>query len=632
MPQEAGCRGLDHSAQVATGQPLLYSRSSSSVVSKTGRVADDTVAGESGVAVSGQGPPEAAKGSSAAHGELVPVQMLIQYAYCRRLGYLRYAHGESVDNEYIVDGRFKHRNVDRPAGGAKVARDADGEDGGGGHGGKPGDPIRAHAMTLSDDRLGMVAKTDLVEFRGKCATPVEYKRGTVPDTPEMTYLDHRVHVCALGLLLRANGYECSGGVVYYIGSKRRIDVPLNAELEAETLRLLDDLRRDAASDTMPPPLVDSPKCPGCSMVGICLPDETNLLGGGEPDRVTPDQVRRMYPIRSDAVALYVQEQGARIGKSGDCLVVRRKDSDPQTYKLIDVSEVVVYGNVQVTTQAIREMCARSIPLCYLSYGGWYAGMVTGASHKNVHLRIAQHKKYADPGGSMAIAREIVYGKIRNCATLLRRNGPKEREDVEAAVASLEGLAERARREAGYEELLGLEGLAARTYFGQFRSMIKADGAEFDFEGRNRRPPRDMVNAILSFLYSLLVRDASVAVGAVGFDPHLGYLHRPKYGKPALALDMIEEFRPIVADSTCIRAINNGEVGAGDTVRSGLGVNLTASGRRAVIEAYSRRMDSQVTHPLLGYPASYKRVLVTQARLLARHLLGEIPSYPAFRTR
>ena len=600
--------------------------------------AEQTVSAASTLAASnassGSTPLESigAKSGGGEHGDLVPVQMLVQYAYCRRLGYLRYAHGESVDNEYIVDGRFKHRNVDRPAGGTKVAQAAGG-DGADAAKAEPGYPIRAHAMTLSDERLGMVAKTDMVEFSGKCATPVEYKRGTVPNTPEMTYLDHRVHVCALGLLLRANGYECSRGVVYYIGSKRRIDVTIDAGLEAETLRLLGDLRRDAASSSPPPPLVDSPKCPGCSMVGICLPDETNLLGGdGELDRVTPEQVRRMYPIRSDAVALYVQEQGARIGKSGDCLVVRRKDSDPQTYKLIDVSEVVVYGNVQATTQALREMCARSIPLCYMTYGGWFSGMVTGASHKNVHLRIAQHKKYADAAGSMAIAREIVYGKVRNCATLLRRNGPKGAEAAESAVATLEVLAERARRETGYEELLGLEGLAARTYFGQFGTMIKADGTEFDFGGRNRRPPRDMVNAILSFLYSLLVRDASVAVGAVGFDPHLGYLHRPKYGKPALALDMVEEFRPIVADSTCIRAINNGEVGASDTVKSGLGVNLNASGRRAVIEAYSRRMDSQVTHPLLGYPASYKRVLVTQARLLAKHLLGEIPSYPAFRTR
>ena len=584
-----------------------------------------------GPALQGAAGPGGAGGP--AHGELLPVHMLVQYAYCRRLGYLRYVHGESVDNEYIVDGRFKHRNVDRPAGGKKVARAAEEGGGGGGEGGRPGDSIRAQAMVLSDERLGLVAKPDLVELDGGRATPVEYKRGTVPDTPERTYLDHRVHVCALALLLRANGYECDKGAVYYLGSKRRVDVPIDAGLEAETLRLAGDLRGDAASSSMPPPLVDSPKCPGCSMVGICLPDETNLLADGAgPDRVTPDRVRRMYPLRSDAVTLYVQEQGAKVTKSGDCLVVRRRDSGPQTYKLIDVSEVVVYGNVQVTTQALREMCARSIPVCYLTYGGWLAGTVTGAAHKNVHLRMAQHEKYADARGSMAIAREIVYGKIRNSATLLRRNGPRESGPVEAAVLRLEGLAERARRETRYEELLGVEGLAARTYFEQFGSMIKAEGAEFDFEGRNRRPPRDLVNAILSFLYSLLVRDAYVVASAVGLDPHLGYLHRPKYGKPALVLDLIEEFRPIVADSTCIRAINNGEVGAGDAVRSGLGVNLGPSGRRAVIAAYSRRMDAQVTHPLLGYAASYKRVLMTQARLLAKHLLGEIPSYPAFRTR
>ena len=163
-------------------------------------------------------------------------------------------------------------------------------------------------------------------------------------------------------------------------------------------------------------------------------------------------------------------------------------------------------------------------------------------------------------------------------------------------------------------------------------MVKGTWAEFDFAGRNRRPPRDIVNAILSFLYSLLVRDAVVAVSGVGLDPHLGFLHRPKHGKPALVLDLIEEFRPLVADSVCIRCINGGEVGPSDAVRTGVGVNLTPDGRRTVIEAYGRRMDSQATHPLLGYAVSYRRILETQARLLSRHLTGEIPSYPTFRTR
>lgn len=267
--------------------------------------------------------------------ELIPLSALVQHAYCRRLGYLKYVDGESHDNEFIVDGRYKHRNVDRPAGMTRVA-DSAGAAKGHKKGNNDGYELHARTLTLSDGRLGLIGKLDLLEADGRTATPVEYKRGKVPDTPEHTYLDHRVHVCGQALLLRANGYECDRGIVYYIGSKKRIEVKIDKELEDETLRIADDLRRIAESPDAPPPLVDSPKCPGCSMVGICLPDEVNLLAGHDERHVTKDQVRRMYPLRNDAVPLYVQEQWATVGKSGDCLVVRRKGGDPEHFKLIDV--------------------------------------------------------------------------------------------------------------------------------------------------------------------------------------------------------------------------------------------------------------------------------------------------------
>ena len=560
--------------------------------------------------------------------DLIPVERLARFAYCRRLGYLEQGQGEFAHNELTVDGHYKHRNVDKSAGGRKMAGAAAAApepDGGP----ADGSAVQAHSVMLSDERLGLVGKLDMVEMDGKVAVPVEYKRRTVPDTPERTHLEHRVQVCAQSLLLRANGYTCTRGAVYYIGSKQRVGVDIDDRLVAETLQLLDDFRTVLSSGEIPPPLEDSPKCPPCSLVGICLPDEVHLLAA-DP-KITRDQVRRMYPVRDDAVTLYVQEQGARITKSGECLVVKRREGDPQTIRLIEVSDVAVYGNVQVTTQAIREMCDRGIPLCFMTYGGWLTGTVTPMAGRNVDLRTAQHEKFASAGGSMAIARQIVHGKIKNSATLLRRNGGKA-DGVARALGQLDELAGRALVERRYEALLGLEGLAARTYFGQFRSMLKGTWAEFDFEGRNRRPPRDLVNAMLSFLYSLLVRDATVAIIGVGLDLHMGFLHRPKHGKPSLALDLIEEFRPLVADSVCITCVNGGAVGPSDAVRTGVGVNLTPSGRRAVIEAYSRRMDTQVTHPLLGYAASYRRILETQARLLSRHLTGEIPSYPAFRTR
>ena len=163
-------------------------------------------------------------------------------------------------------------------------------------------------------------------------------------------------------------------------------------------------------------------------------------------------------------------------------------------------------------------------------------------------------------------------------------------------------------------------------------MIKGRSLEFDFRGRNRRPPRDPVNAVLSFLYAMLIKQAMVMAFTVGFDPYLGFYHQPRYGKPALALDLVEEFRPLIADSVCLSLINNGELGPEHFITRGDAAGLTQNGRRKVIEAYERRMDTLVTHPLFGYAVSYRRILEIQARLLSRHLLGELPAYPVFRTR
>ena len=183
-----------------------------------------------------------------------------------------------------------------------------------------------------------------------------------------------------------------------------------------------------------------------------------------------------------------------------------------------------------------------------------------------------------------------------------------------------------------ETLLGIEGAAARTYFSEFEGMTKSKSLEFDFQGRNRRPPRDPVNAVLSFLYAMLIKQATVTALAVGFDPYLGFYHQPKYGKPALALDLVEEFRPLIADSVCLTLINNGELGSGHFIVRGNAAALTQNGRRKVIEASERRMDTLVTHPLFGYSVSYRRILEIQTRLLSRHLLGELTAYPVFRTR
>ena len=250
-------------------------------------------------------------------------------------------------------------------------------------------------------------------------------------------------------------------------------------------------------------------------------------------------------------------------------------------------------------------------------------------HKNVELRCRQYMGAMTPETALPIARQMVFGKIKNCRTLLRRN---HREPPAAILAELDRLADRAQLAPSLDTLLGIEGAAARTYFSEFRGMIKAKSLDFDFQGRNRRPPRDPVNAVLSFLYAMLIKQAMVTAFTVGFDPYLGFYHQPKYGKPSLALDLVEEFRPLIADSVCLTLINNGELGQEHFIVRGDATALTQNGPRKVIEACERRMDTLVTHPLFGYAVSYRRILEIQARLLSRHLLGELSAYPVFRTR
>jgi len=185
-------------------------------------------------------------------------------------------------------------------------------------------------------------------------------------------------------------------------------------------------------------------------------------------------------------------------------------------------------------------------------------------------------------------------------------------------------------------LLGIEGTAARLYFGAFSSMLRPGaglpGEPFSFEGRSRRPPRDPINCLLSYAYSLMTKDLTVIAYAIGFDPYLGFFHRPRFGRPALALDLCEEFRPLVAESVVLNLINNGEISESDFVVRAGGVALTPVGRRAVLRAYERRLDTEIKHPTFGYRLTYRRVFDVQARLLAAHVLGEVPEYVPFTTR
>ncbi|HEU4654089.1 MAG TPA: CRISPR-associated endonuclease Cas1 [Steroidobacteraceae bacterium] len=547
---------------------------------------------------------------------LLPARMVNEYQYCPRLAYLEWVQGEWAESSDTVEGRYAHRRVDRPSGDLPPVDSEDEE------------RIHARSITLSSNRLGLIARMDLVEAEGNRVTPVDYKRGKRPHVPRGAYDPERVQLCVQGLILEEHGYVCEEGVLYFAESRERVRVAFDEELRVLTQNAIDGLRLIAIGGRIPTPLEDSPKCPRCSLVGICLPDEVHSLS---KENVSP---RPLAIAREEALPLYVQARGAKVAKRGETLEVSVEDKVVQTVRLVEVSQLVLMGQVYVTTPTLHELMNREVPVSWHSFGGWFMGHTVGTGHKNVEVRTAQYRTSFDPQACLRIAKGLVTAKIQNQRTFLRRNW-KSSESSEPIIEGFQQDLRGVQRAENLQELLGAEGQAAARYFRNFSAMISRkddESLQFDFEKRNRRPPTDPVNALLSYGYSLLTRAWTTALTAVGFDAYRGFYHQPRYGRPALALDMMEPFRPLIADSSVIQAINNGEVRPSDFLNVAGSVALTDDGRKRFITAFERRMTHEITHPVFGYRINYRRLLELQARLLARHLLGEISEYPNFTTR
>jgi len=278
--------------------------------------------------------------------------------------------------------------------------------------------------------------------------------------------------------------------------------------------------------------------------------------------------------------------------------------------------------------------------------GRFIATLQPAPTKNVMLRVNQFRLFGDPQRALTLAKAAVKAKIANQRTLLMRclrsrsvdepaNGTDNgRGSDEPAARDMADLLQRLDRIADPAVLLGTEGQAAALYFGQFARMIKAPtpGRDFDFASRNRRPPRDPVNALLSFGYAMLLKDCFSALCTVGFDPYCGFYHAGRHGKPSLALDLMEEFRAIIADSVALTLINNGSLTPREFLVWREACQLTEEGRKRFFQAYEQRKATVVTHPVFGYKMSYGRMLEVQARMLAAHVRGDIPGYTGFTVR
>jgi CRISPR-associated protein Cas1 len=559
---------------------------------------------------------------------LIPARMVNEFIYCPRLAYLMWTQGEWSETGDTAEGHRVHARVDRPSAPLPAPQALDAAQ-------MPaGEKIVSRSLTLASATLGVIAKLDVAEAEDGVVTPVDYKRGKRPHVPQGAYEPERVQICLQALLLEEHGYRVEEGAIYYAESRERVRIALDETLRQAARSAVSDLRLTVSQSRIPPPLKDSPKCPRCALVTVCLPDEVRSLTGSS---LAP---RSIAVPPDEALPLIVQSKHARIGKDGETLKITDEERGETQVRLIDISDVALFGNVSISTPALTALFEREIPVTFHSHGGWFRGLAQGIGHRNVEVRTAQYRMSFDEAACLRFARELVAAKIANQRTILRRNWRGTPEERQAALDRLGAARRGADGATTLATLLGIEGDAAAVYFRAFAGLIKppedregaGDLAAFRFDARNRRPPCDPVNAMLSLAYAMLTRHLTITLASVGLDPYRGFYHAPRYGRPALALDIMEPFRAIIADSVVLSAVNTGEVAPNDFVVAITGTALTQAGRRRFVEAFERRLSQETTHPVFGYQVSMRRMLVVQARLLSRFLLGELPSYPHYLPR
>jgi CRISPR-associated protein Cas1 len=549
---------------------------------------------------------------------LMPVRRVHNFLYCPRLFYLQWVEDLFVESAETTSGSAVHKRVDDPS----QLRDQDLD---------LAERAALRSVSVESVALGLTGVVDLIEDTGNGRELLDYKRGSPRrdgNGDPVAKENDAAQIMAYAILLRNEGLEIARAWIYYAAERKRVPVPLTEELENSTRAAITAARAVAASGQCPPPLKDDPRCLHCSAYSICLPNESGYWSGKIPEPPKDKQPPR--PPGDEGEILIVQNARAYVGRRGGEITVTLEKEVLTRHPMEQLHAIYLYGAVQISTQALQGCLERSIPVAYFSPAGRFLGMTSGLPTSGTDARRGQYRLYEEPGMRAKLASRILFAKIHNQRVMLMRNGDAPK-PVIAKLAELRNQAGEGNRT--IDTLRGIEGMAAALYFEHFGTMFKGTAFEnFDFNGRNRRPPKDPVNAMLSQGYSILAKELTGICHAVGLDPFLGFLHQPRYGRPALALDLMEEFRPLIADSVAISLLNRRELDVGDFVRTTRGTFLGDEGRKQFWRAWFRRLDTDVSHPDFGYKMSYRRMLDVQVRQLWRLCRGEATDYRPFITR
>lgn len=527
----------------------------------------------------------------------IPIGMVAHWKFCPRRAWLEAMDEKAPQSGQIAQGTTAHRRVDKTST-------------------TESDTVRG--IDIRHRELGFHGRVDRVEkVSDSVIKLIEHKATPIRREPSVSDAN-RVQVTLQKLGLEDQGFTVAETAVYFSTHHKTVPLELTEEDVEEAQLALEHTRAVVQGETAPPPLVDDPKCMRCSHASICLPDERQEA-----------EVRRriMPPDRgSDVVHLTVPGSRASV-KSGRMLVVNQ-DERLASIPLERVAAAVVHGNVDLSGALIRELMWRGLPIVWCTGAGRVVGWTNGVRPPNGGARFHQYSASAE--GRLELAQEFVATKISNQATILRRFGGSAKN-----LEYLRSASRAAEATDSVSSLFGVEGRAASEYFTEYPTLLRnsVDRSIVDkFPGRVGRGATDPLNVSLNYGYGLLLSEVIRSILATGLDPHAGFLHTHGRNKPALALDLMEEFRAPLVDAAILGGFNNGELSASSFTHVLGAARLTQVGRKKLISAYERRLGTEFMHPVFKYRMTWRRAIEVQARMVLGVMDGTQSSYKGIRVR
>ena len=558
------------------------------------------------------------------------VHALHALAYCERLFYLEEVENMRVADERVYAGRRLH---------VELQREEDEEE--------------WLTLNLESKRWGLTGRIDCVRRRDGMIVPYEHKRGRAARSREgvaEAWASDRLQVVAYAVLVEEQtGRAVGEGRVRYHADNALVHVAVDEQARADLQRVIERARELQETVERPPVTENERLCVKCSLAPVCLPEEARLGQTLQAQAQAPPVAQRgetaggrtplrLFPADDDRRALHVLTQGARVGRRGDRFEISARDETAQLHPSREIGQIVLHGFAQITTQALRLCAEAEIGVHWVTGGGRYMGAWVGGVG-SVQRRVRQYRALTDAELCLRLARATAEARARGqLSFLLRASREAGRAavstEVGEAISGMRKLLAPLVRATNIDSLRGYEGSAGAHYFSALPHLIAPEVPEaMRPAGRNRRPPRDRCNALLSFGYALLLKDVTNAITVVGLDPSLGFYHQPRTQAQPLALDLMELFRVPLVDLPVVASINRRQWDETEDFQiAGRQVWLSDAGRRKLIGIYERRKADRWKHPVIGHSLSYARLLELEVRLLEKEWMGEGGLFARMRLR